>query len=367
MGNHLYPILIAIYSIIFLAHNSHAQQAYDYTQPTTINDNWPTQDMQALDVDMTKIQMFFSQLQKEKHQLDSIVLIKNGAIVLEEYFNQYSIDKNHDLRSVTKSIRSILLGIAIDKGIISSVDDPITKYLKKPVAKKNLDERKQRITIRHLATMSTGLACNDWDKKSKGQEDRVYKKKDWLQYTLNLPMANDPGAVAHYCSMGAILVAEIISQASGQSIIDFAEKHLFEPLGIGDVKWGHTRKKAVIDSGKRLYMSPRNLAKIGQLVLNKGQWNNKQIVSEKWIENMTTPHTKITNLDYGFMWWNIPFLVQEQWIKGQVATGNGGQYVMVFPEQNMVAVFTGSAYNSQEDKLPFAIVKKVFLPTFLGK
>lgn len=349
-------------SLIFTA-ASEAENYY-YSTPININDDWQTKNLKDMTADLARIELFFNQLQSGKHKLDSVLLIKDGAIVLEEYFNKYDRNKSHDLRSVTKSIRSILLGIAIDKGMIGSVDDPIVKYLKKPIAKKNLDERKQHITIKHLITMSTGWACNDWDKKSKGQEDRVYKKKDWLQYTLDLPMINDPGTVAHYCSMGSIMLAEIISQASQQSIMDFADQHLFIPLGIDSANWGHTSKKTIIDSGKRLYMKPRDLAKIGQLVLNKGQFNGHQIVSEQWIHEMTMPHTKITNLDYGFYWWSIPFLVQQKWQKAQVATGNGGQYIMIFPDYNMVAIFTGSAYNSQEDKLPFAIVKDVFLPTF---
>ena len=91
--------------------------------------------------------------------------------------------------------------------------------------------------------MSSGLECNDWNKSSKGQEDRIYKKEDWIQETLNLPMANDPGKVAAYCSMGSILVAEAISQASGMAIDQFAEKYLFGPLGIKNISWGHTSNK----------------------------------------------------------------------------------------------------------------------------
>ena len=295
------------------------------------------------------------------------MLIKNNQIVIEEYFNDYSLNKQHDLRSATKSIRSILLGIALDKGFIGTIDDPISKYLKNKVPKKNLDERKDKITIRHLITMSTGLDCNDWDKKSDGQEDKVYRKKDWVQYTLDLPMVNEPGTVSNYCSMGTLLLVEIISQTSGMTIDAFAEKYLFEPLGISNISWGHTSTKVVIPSAKRLYMTSRDMAKVGQLILNNGKWNGTQVVSEKWIGESTTPKTKITGIDYGYLWWNIPFKVNENIVVSKMATGNGGQYIMVFPELDMVAVFTGGAYNSQEDKLPFAIMKDIFLPTFKSK
>ena len=109
------------------------------------------------------------------------------------------------------------------------------------------------------------------------------------------------------------------------------------------------------------------MAKIGQLVLNKGKWHGKQIVPSKWIEESTTPKTKITGIEYGYLWWNLPFSVNGKTVISKTATGNGGQYIMVIPALNMVAVFTGGAYNSQEDKLAFAIMKDVILPTFSEK
>lgn len=345
----------------------HGQNTYTYAQPKNFNDRWKTTHLQSRNVDTTLIYKLFNQIPQEKNKLHSVLLVINGQIVIEEYFNDHTANKQHDLRSTTKSIRSILMGIAIDIGFIDTIDDPISKYLNTFVPTKNLDIRKDSITIRHLLTMSTGLDCNDWDKKSKGQEDKVHKKKDWIQYTLNLPMVNEPGKVSNYCSMGTILLAEIISQASGMTIDKFAEQYLFNPLGITNVSWGHTSSKEIIPSGKRLYMTSRDMAKIGQLILNKGKWNEKQLVSENWIEESTTPKTKITNIDYGYLWWGIPFKANEKIFASKTATGNGGQYIMVLPELDLVAVFTGGAYNSQEQMLPFSIVNDIFIPTFMSK
>ncbi|WP_271783176.1 serine hydrolase domain-containing protein [Aquimarina algiphila] len=345
----------------------YGQNTYLYSQPKEHNDGWKTNNLQSQKIDTTRIYKLFSQILNQKNKLHSVLLIKNDQLIIEEYFNTISADQPHDLRSTTKSIRSILMGIAIDKGFIASVDDPISKYLKNPIVTKNIDNRKEKITIKHLLTMSSGFDCNDWNKKSKGQEDKVSRKKDWLQYTLNLPMINEPGAVSNYCSMGAILITEIISQASGMTIDKFADQYVFNDLGITNVHWGHTSDKEIIPSGKRLYMTSRDMAKIGQLILNNGLWNEKQIVSQKWIEESTTPKTKITGIDYGYFWWNIPFKIEEKMVISKTATGNGGQYIMIFPTLDMVAVFTGGAYNSQEDKLPFAIMKDIFLPTFVKK
>ncbi len=357
-------IIVPLLYVLALNTLSYGQKSYIYSQPANLGDGWTTSSLKAQQADSTLIYGFFNQFINEKTKVHSILLVKDGELVLEEYYDGYSHSKQHDLRSVTKSIRAILMGIAIDKGFIDDINDPISKYLTHPVPKKNLDDRKKDISIKHLLTMSSGLDCNDWDKKSKGQEDKVYKKKNWLQYTLDLPMINDPGTVSTYCSMGAILVAEIISQASGMDIVEFAQEYLFTPLGISNVSWGHTSKKEVISSGKRLYMTPRNMAKIGQLILNEGTWDENQIVSAQWIQEATTPKTKITGIDYGYFWLNIPSQVNGQLIISKTATGNGGQYIMVIPELNMIAVFTGGAYNSQEDKLPFAILNRVFLPTF---
>ena len=357
--------IIPVIFIVFISAFSYGQ--YTYSQPKELQDGWKTNDVRSQGLDTARIYQLFNQLQHGEHKLHSVLVVKNDQILLEEYFNGQAIDQQHDLRSATKSIRALLLGIAIDKGFIQSVDDPISKYLKTHVPKKNLDERKEQITIKHLLTMSSGLDCNDWDKQSKGQEDKVYRKRDWLQYTLDLPMVNNPGEVSNYCSMGVVLIAEIISQASGMSIGQFAEEYLFKPLSISNVSWGHTSKKEVLPSGKRLYMTSRDMAKIGQLILNKGTWNEQQIVSEKWLEESTTVTTKISGVDYGYLWWNIPFKQNEKMINSIAATGNGGQYILILPELDMVVVFTGGAYNSQEDKLAFAIMKDIFLPTFGSK
>lgn len=352
---------------LFIGGFCYGQDSYLYSQPKDLGDGWETNHLKSQNVDTNLIYKMFSQLKEKENQIHSVLLVKNDQIIIEEYFKEHTQDKQHDLRSVSKSIRSVLMGIAIDKGFIDTVDDPISKYLTNPMPKKNIDNKKDKITIKHLLTMSSGLDCNDWDKKSKGQEDKVYKKKDWLQFTLDLPMINEPGTVSNYCSMGAVLVAEIISRASGVTIDKFANQYLFNPLGIDNVSWGHTSKTKIIPSGKRLYMTSRGMARIGQLILNKGVWNGKQIVSEKWIEDSTQPKTKITGIDYGYLWWNIPLKTKEKIFISKAATGNGGQYIFVIPELDMVAVFTGGAFNSQEDKLPFAAMTDIFLPTFATK
>lgn len=335
---------------------------------TTLNSHeisgasWTINTHTSIPLDTALLANLLQKLTVERHEIDGFVLAKNDQILVESYFNGFQDTTVHDLRSVTKSIISLLLGIAVDQGFIQDVNDPIYKYLNQFGSIKNLDPLKNIITIKHLLTMSGGLDCNDWDKKSKGQEDKAYRQKDWIQYTLDLPMIHPPGTVASYCSMGTVLLAEIISQASGLSIDQFAFTYLFNPLKIERAKWGHTSHREVIPSGKRLYLAPKDLLKIGLLVLNKGRWNNSQIVSEAWISESTTPKTQITGVNYSYLWWNIPLQASDASGTAITATGNGGQYVMIFPDLDVVAVFTGSAFNSEQDKLPFSIMQRIVLP-----
>lgn len=320
---------------------------------------------EGLKLDTVLMNSAITQIQNQKSKLHSMLLIHNDELLVEAYFNDHQATEKHDLRSATKSIISLLIGIAIDKGIIKSVQDPIHFYLKNSRSTKNETPEKNDITIAHLLTMSAGLDCNDWDTSSKGQEDKVYRKKDWIQYTLNLPMVAPPGTKSAYCSMGVVLLAEILQKASGMRLQDFAKKYLFNAMDIKNLSWGHTSSSPVIDAGKRLYMTSRDLAKIGQLILHQGNWNGKQLVSKEWIQQATSKQTTLGGLDYGYLWWNIPFKVNGKTIPAITATGNGGQYIMVFPELNFTAVFTGGAYNSEKDKAPFYIINNVVLPSLL--
>lgn len=355
-------IMPLIIIFLFACQFSYGQDSYTYFQPKELGDGLKTSNLKSQNIDTTLIYKFFNQLKYERNKIHSILLIKNDELIIEEYL----ANEPHDLRSATKSIRSILMGIAIDKRFIENINDPISKYLKSPTPNKNLDKRKNKITIKHLLTMSSGLDCNDFDKESKGQEDKIYRKKDWLQYAVDLPMVNEPNTTSNYCSIGTVIAAEIVSQASGMTIDKFAEQYLFTPLGITNKRWGHTSNKKVVPSAKRLYMTSRDMAKIGQLILNNGKWKGKQIISEKWVKESTTMKTKIAGNDYAYFWWNIPFKLNDNLTVSKTASGNGGQYIIIIPEIDMVAIFTGGAYNSQDGQLPFDIMNGIFIPTFVS-
>lgn len=340
-----------------------AQQKYEYQIPPALDNGWEIGYANEEGLNLQLFEQFITALNAQEHKLHSMLLIKEGKLVMEEYFNGYDHKQRQDLKSVTKSVISLLIGIAIEEGRITSVDDPVSKYIPEFSRTMNTDSAKQSITIRHLLTMSSGLDCNDWDKKSAGQEDKLYKKKNWLSYMAGLPMLREPGSESYYCTGGVMLLARILELTSGISWRYEAQKYLFIPMGITDVKFAHTSKKNMPEASKRLYMRPRDVAKLGQLVLKWGQWEGKQLVPTSWIEQISFRKTQISGLDYSYLWWKLPFKKNGKKVDATCATGNGGQYILIFPEYDLVAVFTGGAYNSQEDKLPFAIVNKVILPS----
>lgn len=352
-----------LFFFLLFAIIGHAQKDYRYTPPNKLDDALSVSTLSAEKIDSGLVYRCMQAFTEKPFKLHSILFLRNNQLVLEEYLNNYDQNSKQDLRSATKSILSLLVGIAIDQGFIKGVEEPISNYLPASLVNAYLQGSKSEIKIEDLLTMRTGLDCNDWDRKSKGQEDKVYKKKDWLKYTLNLPMLYTPGDTAFYCSMGTVLAAEIVSQAAKMPIDSFARFYLFEPLGIHAVQWGHTSpRKDVIASAKRLYLKPRDLAKIGLLVANNGQYNDQQIVSKKWLDLSTSAHTMLNGLEYGFLWWRIPFFHKRQKTTAIAAMGNGGQYIMVFPDLDLVAIFTGGAYNSQKGRIPFVVIKDILLP-----
>ncbi len=337
---------------------------YLYQKPQQLADGLPVQSLTQQHIDTTLFYKFFNSLPSvKKHKLNSMLLLRNDTLVLDQYFGSYNLVRTHDLRSATKSITSLLTGIAIDQGFIRSIDDPIHLYLKAYAAVQNTATPKTRITIRNLLTMSSGLDCNDRKSNSPGNEEKMYKKQDWNKFILELPVVHAPGDTSLYCTGGVVLLGQIIQNASGMKLDAFAAKYLFGPLGITQYQWNYFNDQKEVDCGGHLYLTPRDMAKIGLLVANQGMWKQKRVVSTNWIQQSTTKQTQVDRLDYGFLWWRFTFQLHEKTVDVITASGNGGQYIFIIPSLSIVAVFTGENYNSPNAKLPFSVLTKVILPS----
>lgn len=276
----------------------------------------------------------------------SIVLVHDGELILEVHDRPRRATEPHDLRSVTKSITALLVGIAVDRGLVD-IDAPLPDSVSVAA--------RPEITARHLLTMRPGVACDDRDRRSPGNEERMYRRRDWLAFWRDLPAAPDPGS--HYCTAGVVALGGLLAEATGRPVPALADEVLFGPLGIPSPAWETFRGGT--DTGGHLRLRPRELAKLGQLVLDRGAWRGERIVSAAWIDQMTSPRTTVDGQDYGLLVWLGQYGEQHPLWQFR---GNGGQYVFVLPEHRLVAVFTGGAYNDPEAAVPFHLMGRFVLP-----
>jgi CubicO group peptidase (beta-lactamase class C family) len=297
--------------------------------------------------------------------IHSVLVVKDGRLVVEEYFDGHDRKSLHEIRSATKSIGSILTGIAIDNGFVQSETDPIHAYFENDYAPSyGWDRRSRQVEIRDLLSMMSGYDCDDLATDF-ACEDAMYGTDDWVQYALDLPFAHDPGQHWAYNSSSLILVGEAIARGSGLTLDEFAERYLFEPLGIRGIQWNISPKgRAWIGGGAR--MTPREMAKTGQMMLNGGLWNGKRILSKEWIDKSTARQGEMhSGVDYGYLWQSGEAVFGNRMIRGYWASGNGGQYIIVLPDDAMVAVFTGGNYNDPLANQPFRMLLNNIVPAFL--
>lgn len=338
------------------------------TPPEQLNDGLEVSSLSAEDMDSIEI----GYLVKNSHENPSskqrsLLIARNNRLVLEAYFNGWNRNRKQDLRSASKSFTSALVGITIDKGFLSGVDEPVYGFFDEYDSFKNWDEKKAEITIRDFLRMRTGLACNDWQYSSAGHEERMYETYDWVKFILDLPVHGHPGEGFLYCTGAPVTLGALISNVSGQQVSDFARQYLFDPLGIRDYSL-EFKPDGEADTGGHFHMKPRDMMKFGLLFLNNGHWQGEQIVSREWVEESTAPNGLVpihNNIKFGYLWWTTSWTIDDREVPGYFASGNGGQLIFVVPSASMVVVFTGGRYN--EGFLPGALnsMEKILTATRL--
>ena len=297
----------------------------------------------------------------EVHGLHSLLVLRHGKLVFERYWSGFERETPHDMRSATKSITSLLTGVAIDKHLLINTSDSIFQYL--PAKYSSFKAGKESITLRNLLTMSSGLECDDRVEDSPGNEEKMYRERDWVKFFLDLNISAQPGGPGHYCTAGVVVLGRIIAEASNQSIPDFSQKYLFGPMHIERQKWRSFDSGQQTDTGGHLFLRPLDMAKIGQLVLQKGEWEGVQLISRSWIDISTSSQGVVDkDHDYGFLWWRTKIPYENKEVEAVSAMGNGGQAIIIVPELDLVVVFTAGNYNSRKSAYPIPILKKFILP-----
>jgi CubicO group peptidase (beta-lactamase class C family) len=270
----------------------------------------------------------------------------------------------HDMRSATKSITSLLTGIAIESGALGGVSERVFPRLaaRYPTVG-NPDPRKDAITVEHLLHMASGLACDDWISGSPGNENNMYPMRDWTRFFLDLPLFHTPGTSPQYCTAGVVTLGRVIAEATHRAIPDYSRDVLFAPVGIAQFRWSMFDDDRQTDTGGHLYLRPRDMAKIGQLVLQRGQWNGRQVVPASWIDRSTIQHVSLPgNQPYGYLWWVHTARIGARDVRYVAAQGNGGQMIMIVPEFDLVVVSTAGNFDLPSTNAPLGILENRILP-----
>ena len=383
-------LLIFILSLLFVSCKNDPSSQYTYRPPEKIDDGIDVGSLGEVNIDLTLIEKAVDNISQGRYkEVHSMLIFKDDKLVFEEYFkgHKFKFDTTnhhgelvtwdrtmlHNLMSVTKSIASVCMGIAIDNGFIGSVHQSIFDYLPKHQHLKK--DGKDKITIEHLLTMTSGLDWNEWALPYANPENdstKLYLVEDPVAFVLNKPLIDEPGKSFKYAGGNNVLLSEILKNATKMNIDEFSGKYLFEPLGIAPYYWSQY-KNGVVDAAGSLEITPRDMVKIGVTFLNKGVWNGKQIISEHWVDKSAVSfpgNSWLNNWDdhwglrgYAYMWWTHQFVKSSKRLNMYYAAGWGGQYIMIIPELNTVVVFTGGNYLSYRP--PFEILKKYVIPAFI--
>ena len=302
-----------------------------------VPDYWPTNGWRSASpesqgMDSTILARLTSAVADGRLGVHSVLVVRNGYLVAERYAPPYTAETHHVNFSVTKSFVSTLVGIAIDRGRLSDVRAPVVGLFPERdfTHLDNHDARKRALTVEDLLTMRAGF---EWS-ESRDAHGGFEKSANWLDYVLDLPMAESPGSRFNYCSGCSHLLSEIVQQSTGTPTLDFARRELFAPLGIADYRW-ETDPDGTACGGWGLRLTPRDMAKLGYLYLNDGRWDDRQVVSAEWVRQATKTHVTLDDgFGYGYQWWTYRPL------DAYFARGKAGQLIVVVPSKSLVVVFT---------------------------
>lgn len=279
----------------------------------------------------------------EHRDLSGVLVLRKGQVVAERYYNDETAATLHDIRSAGKSITSLLVGIAMDRGLIKTVNDPVAAYWPEAGGKAIGD-----VSLSDVLTMRSGLAAFDADTGSPGQEDRLDAAPDPQSFILGLPRQWAPGSSCRYNSVTASVAGIVVARATGESMASFARRLLFKPMGIG--KWAWATDAGGYTKGQgNLSLTLREFAAIGEMVRRGGVYRGRRIISSGWLRDALQPRTIIADVDpyadgYGYFWYSKSQPIKGHAISVSFASGNGGNKLYIVPNLDLVVAITSRAY-----------------------
>jgi len=342
-----------------------------YIIPKKQNDGWPVGNADDFRIDSKALQNFANGLNANpastafQAQNEAFLLAKNGVLIFESYFRGYDPKQPHDLRSASKSLTGIMPGL-VEQASGNNQSSLLRQPIYKTLGYAADNPKKQLITLEHALSMSTGLDCDDWQNQSPGNEDTMQNQtaeQDWFRYILDLDLVHEPGKHLAYCSGGINLTGAILNADTGRWMPSLIEDLFARPLGIKHYQINLVPDGQQAYSGGGLHLRARDFLKLGQLMLNKGRWQEHQLLNPVYVANALASHGSISGDEYGLGWWLRRYEVEGRSYDVFYAGGNGGQQIIAVPELNMVAVFFGSAYSTRgsrtarDDWFPNIILK----------
>lgn len=305
----------------------------------------------------------------------SVVVAHHGKLVYEHYFDKDGAAALRNTRSVTKTVTGMLVGLAVERKLLR-LDSPVFPHFPELHPLAHADARKERITVEDFLTMSSLLECDDDNQLSRGNEESMYLVEDWSRFVVDLPIKGFPewqprpekspyGRAWSYCTAGVTLLGPLLERVSGQSVPEFAAS-LFKPLGIDKVKWQFQPKGPAMTGGG-LQLRSVDLVKLGQLYLDGGRWDGKQVIPADWVRRSIAPHANAREgFDYGYLWWLQSFQVDGRTVSSYGMAGSGGNKVFVLPAQDAVVVITTTNFQVRgAHPLSEKLLTSLILPTLL--
>lgn len=311
-----------------------SSSSFLYKQPIQTNDGLTTANLESEGFNSVKVFELINKVKDDEFVgVHSVLISRNNKLLLDEYFAGYTIDTPHKLYSAGKSLASLIFGITVDDGIVTPELGLLEHFEPYYPVINNNDANKKDIKLKHLLTMSSGMDVGKFGDPKTDISILMRKSYKPMKSFLDLKMLSEPGTQHHYNDALPIIVANIQSHVIGKDLIKYQNKRFYEPLAI-DV------------SNLRGALKPRDFLKVGLLILKKGVWQGKQIISEEWLEESTSNHIKPYSSDwfangYGYYWWLNEFFHKGKKVKCIMAVGNGHQALYIIPELELVVVFTG--------------------------
>ncbi|PKK82668.1 MAG: hypothetical protein CVT49_12375 [candidate division Zixibacteria bacterium HGW-Zixibacteria-1] len=341
------PLIIILLLSIFCGVNSGEKTAGDWKVASPRSQGLDIVILSGLD---DKI------LAGEYGEIHSLLVIRNGFLVFERYYRGYDVNRLHRIYSVTKSFTSALVGIAMEQGYVDSLDHNVLSFFPEYDSYANLDADKEAIVLRNILTMRMGTHWDEFTYPFDDSRNSIYQIRnsaDWVKYVLDQPMVEPPGTRFRYNTGATMVLSGILRNQIGMQAQEFADEVLMKPLGIENYQW-EAGAQDLTNTGWGLWLRPRDMARFGQMYLDGGKWNKKQVVPADWVAASTHNHVRINStFSYGYQWWMMPLENVPGHIPApddiKICWGYADQFIFVIPELNMVVVSTGENITDESD------------------